>query len=401
MNKTKKTLLTWMLALGLVLTLIWAAGASAAGTVDATAAENLALAEAGVSREQATLLRTETETEHGRSVYDVEFRCDGFEYEYWVAADDGTIVKRSWELAPEKALEMAGFQSAGSECIGEDAALNRALTDAGLTAQGVTVMETGLDADNLLQVYEISFCTADAEYEYDIDAITGAVCGVSIEYFAEGETRRPGQRPAGEEAAQAVTRESARSIALADAGLSAGEVTFTKSKLDREDGKWVYEIEFITGDAEYEYEIDAATGAILEKSVEGRKSSGGSTGSANYIGVDQAKAIALKNAGLSAGEVTFTKAKLEKDDGVRKYEIEFRKGGTEYEYEIDAATGAILECDVDREDEPARPAEPSHDDDDDDDRYDDDHDEDDDRYDDDDDDDDDDRYDDDDDDDDD
>ena len=65
MNKTKKTLLTWMLALGLVLTLIWAAGASAAGTVDATAgtvdataAENLALAEAGVSREQATLLRT-------------------------------------------------------------------------------------------------------------------------------------------------------------------------------------------------------------------------------------------------------------------------------------------------------------------------------------------------------
>ena len=51
MNKTKKTLFTWMLALGLVLTLIWAAGASAAGTVDATAgtvdataAENLALA---------------------------------------------------------------------------------------------------------------------------------------------------------------------------------------------------------------------------------------------------------------------------------------------------------------------------------------------------------------------
>ena len=198
MNKTKKTLLTWMLALGLVLTLIWAAGASAAGTVDATAAENLALAEAGVSREQATLLRTETETEHGRSVYDVEFRCDGFEYEYWVAADDGTIVKRSWELAPEKALEMAGFQSAGSECIGEDAALNRALTDAGLTAQGVTVMETGLDADDLLRVYEISFCTAGAEYEYEIDAITGAVCGVSIEYFAENETQRPGQRPAGE-----------------------------------------------------------------------------------------------------------------------------------------------------------------------------------------------------------
>lgn len=99
----------------------------------------------------------------------------------------------------------------------------------------------------------------------------------------------------------------------------------------------VYEIEFVTDEAEYEYEIDASTGAIREKSVESR----GKTrqDSASYIGVDRAKRIALSRAGLSAGDVSFTKAKLEKDDGVRVYEIEFRAGGTEYEFEIDAVTG--------------------------------------------------------------
>ena len=336
MNKTKKTLLTWMLALGLVLTLIWAAGASAAGTVDATAAENLALAEAGVSRDQATLLRTETETEHGRSVYDVEFRCDGFEYEYWVAAEDGTIVKRAWELTPEKALEMAGFQSAGGESIGEDAALNRALTDAGLTAQGVTVMETGLDADDLLQVYEISFCTAGAEYEYEIDAVTGAIRERSIE------TRATAQ-PA---ASSYIGVDQAKSIALKHAGLSAAEVSFTKAKLEKDDGLRKYEIEFIKGSTEYEYEIDAATGSILEYKTE--QEEGGAPTQSKVISLDQAKSAALKHAGLSASNVTFTKAKL--DDG--KYEIEFVSGSAEYEYEIDAATGSVLEYDVERS-EPA------------------------------------------------
>ena len=118
----------------------------------------------------------------------------------------------------------------------------------------------------------------------------------------------------------------------------------------REDGMLVYEIEFVTAGAEYEYEIDAVTGAIRERSIETRATA--QPAASSYIGVDQAKSIALKHAGLSAAEVSFTKAKLEKDDGLRKYEIEFIKGSTEYEYEIDAATGSVLEYDVERS-EPA------------------------------------------------
>ena len=118
----------------------------------------------------------------------------------------------------------------------------------------------------------------------------------------------------------------------------------------------MYEIEFVTDEAEYEYEIDASTGAIREKSVESR----GKTrqDSASYIGVDRAKRIALSRAGLSAGDVSFTKAKLEKDDGVRVYEIEFRAGGTEYEFEIDAVTGRVLESSV----ETKTSEKPAHDD---------------------------------------
>ncbi len=67
--------------------------------------------------------------------------------------------------------------------------------------------------------------------------------------------------------------------------------------------------------------------------------------SASYIGVDRAKSTALSHAGLQAGSVTFTKAKLENDDGMSVYEIEFRKGSTEYEYSIDAYKGTILEWD--------------------------------------------------------
>ena len=66
-----------------------------------------------------------------------------------------------------------------------------------------------------------------------------------------------------------------------------------------------------------------------------------------YISVDKAKTIALKQAGLTPAMVTFGKAVLKKDDGRVIYEIEFFTSSNEYEYEIDAYSGAILSQDVD------------------------------------------------------
>ncbi len=66
-----------------------------------------------------------------------------------------------------------------------------------------------------------------------------------------------------------------------------------------------------------------------------------------FIGIDKAKSIALKKANLKASEVTFLKAELDADDGVWKYEVEFKKGITEYEADIHAETGTIMKFEKD------------------------------------------------------
>ena len=183
----KKKLITTIFSALLALALFCAAQAA----VDRTGAQALALKAAGVAEADVRRLSVETETRGGRTVYDVEFRFGGFEYEYWINAEDGAIVKDSWELDPEKTLEMAREQ--GSGAIDEARALSAALTDAGVAAEAVVSSKVERDAEGGLRLYEVSFCTADAEYEYDIDAATGAVCGVSVERFSQDEAARPGQ----------------------------------------------------------------------------------------------------------------------------------------------------------------------------------------------------------------
>ncbi len=148
--------------------------------------------------------------------------------------------------------------------------------------------------------------------------------------------------------------DAVKEIALADAGLDAAETTFYEISFDLDDGQMVYELEFMSAGTEYEYEIDAASGAILQKEQKGNakeqtKNTTAPTapGTSPLIGVESAKDCALKDAGLSASEVTFSKAKLDEEDGVQVYEIEFRMGKIKYEYKIDAATGAVLEAEQD------------------------------------------------------
>lgn len=68
-----------------------------------------------------------------------------------------------------------------------------------------------------------------------------------------------------------------------------------------------------------------------------------SASSAAYIGEDAAKEIALKDAGLAAGDVTELKAELDLDDAVVHYDVDFKAGGMEYNYDVNATTGAIME----------------------------------------------------------
>ena len=147
-------------------------------------------------------------------------------------------------------------------------------------------------------------------------------------------------------AAKKITLNDAKQIALKHAKLTAKQVKFIKAKSDIENGKKVYDIEFYKGNTEYDYEISATTGKILEYDHDVETYKKPST--KNSISLSKAKSIALKHAKLTAKQVRFVKAKADYDDGVKVYEIEFTHKGMEYEYEISAKTGKILSFEKDR-----------------------------------------------------
>lgn len=60
-----------------------------------------------------------------------------------------------------------------------------------------------------------------------------------------------------------ISSDTAKAIALEDAGLEEGSVDFIKANIDYDDGRKVYDVEFYNGDMEYDYEIDASTGDII------------------------------------------------------------------------------------------------------------------------------------------
>nr|WP_304579271.1 PepSY domain-containing protein [uncultured Acetatifactor sp.] len=306
------------------------------------------------------------------------------------------------------AIAIVAWGGRRSRVMDRSEAMEHALSDAGLALADVTLTRQELQRDGGRNCYEIEFVSETHVYEYEIDAATGEVRGVSIHALgtegaaasasqgqtgkgqpdaengqsepsgqqpgtAEGQSQpeggqpeasgqqsqsegdRPeasGQQPptAGQTNPQSrpagavETIDAAKAAALADAGLAESDVTFTKEKLDWDDGIAVYDIEFLTADTEYDYEIDAATGAVLDKSAELLRpnESQGQAMDAS-IGVESAKEIAAAHAGLSKEEAFFTKAELELEHGRSEYGIEFYHDRIEYEYTIDAATGAILE----------------------------------------------------------
>lgn len=143
-----------------------------------------------------------------------------------------------------------------------------------------------------------------------------------------------------------ISLEAAKESALTDAKLNPNQVSFHQAKLDWDKGLQVYDLEFVSGNTEYDYEIDAATGAIREKDIDHKQNPGNQNNNNNagtMLSPEQAKAIALANASLKANQVTFSKVKLDNEDGLQVYEVKFTSGNMEYEYEIDAISGRIID----------------------------------------------------------
>lgn len=150
-----------------------------------------------------------------------------------------------------------------------------------------------------------------------------------------------------------IGEEAAKAIALSDAGITdVSAVNFITVKFEIDDRIPEYSIEFYIDNKEYDYEIHAATGVILEKDmdIENYTIANSQSNSVNgRITEEEAKAIAVNHAGQNINEISFIKVDYDIEKGVEVYEIEWKKDGMEYDYTINASNGNIVEYDIDRD----------------------------------------------------
>ncbi len=320
-----------------------------------TKATEIALGQAGLTAEAVKGLEVELDYERGIMVYEVEFETAEFEYEYEINALDGSIVKASVEAEDDddddddddkKVDNSALWEGA----ITEDAAKTAALTHAGVASESVLGFKVGHDIEKGRAVYEIEFKTADAEYECDVDALTGEVMNLEKETAGKNDDDdddKPVVLPEG-----GITEEAAIAAAYAHAGVEASAVTSAKAELDTEKGVVVYEIKFKTADTKYDCDVNALTGEVVKCSkkatVETEKDDDKPTTlPEGGITEEAAIAAALAHANLKAEDVKSVKAELETEKGVTVYEVEFKAAGLEYEYKLNALTGEIIEVEID------------------------------------------------------
>ena len=117
-----------------------------------------------------------------------------------------------------------------------------------------------------------------------------------------------------------------------------------------------YEVELHAAWGEFEYLVDAYTGKVLsgQKDLPATAPVGDETAKpiapTGDIGHAKAKSIALNHAGVSESKAYDMEIELDDEDGTLVYEVEFKSGGMEYSYEINAATGAILKHEAELDD---------------------------------------------------
>ena len=293
----------WKLAGALALTAVLAGCSSSISQEEAT---TIALEHAGVAKEDAVSLSVQQEYEDGRDIFEVKFSTQDTEYSYDVAQKDGEIINYNYDSTgtpPAGASE--GSSASGTEAQAVQEEIDKAQQDQSADESQAKAVEDAVDED------------------------------------------------------------TAVSIALEHAGVT--EASFHRVELDYEDGREVYEIEFFSGNTEYDYTVARDTGEILsyDQDIEGwglgqgngqgngngrQNGQGNSTSStaAGPITLEEAVQLVLDRVpGASSEDV---RIQLEEEDGRQVYEGEVICNRAEHEFEIDAATGDFIQWSVDYQD---------------------------------------------------
>ena len=219
-----------------------------------------------------------------------------------------------------KFQEVSGISSVCvSKFISLEEAKKIALKDAKLDelTQKIVFTREELSRNQGKPCYLLEFYTGTNQYFYQIDAKSG-----SIIY-----------------AGKFITLSEAKKIALDDAGCK-DKVSFTEETLVSGGIKTpYYRLVFADAKTQWTYRIDAVLGTVLEKQQK-------EIVTTDFISLEEAKEIALKDAGLNEAtqKIVFTREELSRNSGKPCYILEFYTAKKQYSYKVDAKDGSIMEA---------------------------------------------------------
>ena len=255
-----------------------------------------------------------------------------------------------------------------AQLISMEAAQEAALKAANIAAENAAISATTLNEVAGTSCYKVEFTSGDYAYAYTVNAETGAIMEMSsrdknaVDTQAQTEATAPAaasdttpaqnsattqsQSPAtasSQTVTGTVNEETAQKIALEHAGVKATDATITKSRLDYEDRRQVYEIEWYAGGKKYDYEIAVDTGEVLSSGYD-EKTAGWSGSNSNNVTASEADAKQTALGRVSgATEKDIYEWQFDYDDGRPEYEGKIIYGGTEYDFTIDASNGSVVE----------------------------------------------------------
>ena len=269
-------------------------------------AKRIALKDAGLDKEAQKVVFTKAELNSSQKepCYLLEFYTSKNQYFYQIDAKTGDILY-------------------GREYILLENAKKIAVDDAGCLNKVTFTEETLVDGGIKTPYYRLVFADTQTRWTYRIDAVLGSILEKKNEKIGTQEF---------------ISLEEAKKIAVGDAGCL-NKVTFTEETLvDGGIKTPYYRLVFADTQTRWTYRIDAVLGSVLEKNQE-------NIGTQEFISLEEAKSIALKDAGLDdkAQKIEFTKEELNRNQGTPCYILEFNNGEYHYTYRIDAVTGNILE----------------------------------------------------------
>ncbi|WP_075876574.1 PepSY domain-containing protein [Merdibacter massiliensis] len=234
----------------------------------------------------------------------------------------------------------------GSNMISSQEAEQLALDSTGTAKEEIASMKIESSTLDGKDTYVVVFSTSEKTYQVILTKENGEILRSSFQSIPSSPAQSDNDTTGNDSVQNSAdkTLEDAKNIALHDAGIDASAVTFTKEETEHEDGFAVYEIEFQTTDAYYEYKI-STSGTILESDQElfdYRNATG------NEITIDEAKQLVLAKANSSNSNNLYIKE--EWDDGMHLYKGELYENNAKYEFEIDASSGTFLEWSMDYRD---------------------------------------------------